>query len=57
MPDVPDPDDIPQEAMGSGFLRDAPLSEPEPDELNALAELDPSAAGIGNEDVRHERGL
>jgi len=45
------------EAALPAFLRNAPLAEPEPDEVEALATLDPSDAWISNEELQRELGL
>ena len=46
-----------QEAALPAVLRDAPLSDPEPDELEAIAALDRSEPSISDEELKRELGL
>jgi hypothetical protein len=46
-----------EEAALPAFLRDAPLAEPEPDELEALAEVSDSEPYLSTAEVRRALGL
>jgi Asp-tRNA(Asn)/Glu-tRNA(Gln) amidotransferase A subunit family amidase len=46
-----------EEAAIPAFLRNVPLVEPEPDEIEALAALDPNEPGISTEELMRELGL
>lgn len=46
-----------EEAALPAFLRDAPLAEPEQDELEAMAALDPNEPSMTHEELMRELGL
>lgn len=46
-----------EEAALPPFLREVPLAEPEPDELEAIRTLDRSAPSMSNEELMRELGL
>ncbi|HZQ36617.1 MAG TPA: hypothetical protein VFD32_11845 [Dehalococcoidia bacterium] len=46
-----------EEAALPPFLRNVPLAEPEPDELEALAALDPNEPYLSTAEVRRALGL
>jgi len=46
-----------EEAALPGFLRDAPLAAPEPDELDALADLDADAPSLSTAELKRALGL
>lgn len=46
-----------EEAALPAVLRDAPIEEPEPDEIAALAAIDPDEPDVSAEDLKRELGL
>lgn len=46
-----------EEAGLPAVLRDAPLDQPEGDEIAALAEIDPDEPGVSHAELKRELGL